>query len=161
MVQKTIHEDALTVGYTTSSKAVAFDKDGVLLNPLTILENGKLVQYYGSNQYANYLNMEPSGLLDTIQVTKGKSPIARLKAKPHLEIIALSGIQIDMYRGYIGGEVRLAVYFDGKQHFPVSGFSFSGNIDQCLMNIKLSKETVKLSTYVGPKVIKLTEMEIL
>jgi len=53
------------------------------------------------------------------------------------------------------------VYFDGKQYFPVSGFSFSGNIDQCLTSIKLSKETVKLSSYVGPKVIKLTNMEII
>jgi hypothetical protein len=53
---------------------------------------------------------------------KAKQVYERMKKKPHLEIIALSGIQIDMYSHYIGGEVRLAVYFDGKEYHPVSGF---------------------------------------
>jgi predicted Zn-dependent protease len=84
-----------------------------------------------------------------------------MKKKPHLEIIALSGIQIDMYSHYIGGEVRLAVYFDGKEYHPVSGFSFSGNIEKCLSALVMSKETTVLQGYEGPKYILLKNMEIL
>ena len=110
---------------------------------------------------SQYLGLKPSGLLATIVVGKGKTSYERMKKKPHLEIIALSGIQIDMYSHYIGGEVRLAVYFDGKEYHPVSGFSFSGNIEKCLSALVMSKETTVLQGYEGPKYILLKNMEII
>ncbi len=84
-----------------------------------------------------------------------------MKAKPHLEILALSGIQIDTYSSYIGGEVRLAVWFDGKNRIPVSGFSFSGNIDSVLSDLVLSKEVVANIGYRGPKCLILKGMDVL
>jgi predicted Zn-dependent protease len=86
---------------------------------------------------------------------------ASMAKKPHLEILALSGIQIDVFSGYIGGEVRLAVWFDGKRRQPVSGFSFSGNIDQALSDVVLSRETVDSVRYRGPRYLKLKNMDIL
>jgi predicted Zn-dependent protease len=160
-IQKAPIKDLLTISYIPSSKADAFDRDGVLLKPTTIVEKGKLVNYFGNNQYAQYLNMVPTGVFKTIKAEKGKVSIDNLTKKPHLEIIALSGIQIDMYSGYIGGEVRLANYFDGSKFIPVSGFSFSGNIDACLDKLVLSKETIKMDKYQGPKYIKLSDMSIL
>ncbi|MFA5766077.1 MAG: TldD/PmbA family protein, partial [Bacilli bacterium] len=85
----------------------------------------------------------------------------KLKKEPHLEIIALSNIQIDIYSGYIGGEVRLANYFDGEQVIPVSGFSFSGDLNKCLSNLYLSKETIIINRYEGPRYIKLIDIDIL
>jgi len=160
-IQKDVSGDYLNIGLKPSSKADAFDKDGVLLFPIKVIEKGIITNYYGSNQYAQYLDIKPSGLLRTIYVPKGKSSYEQMTKKPHLEIIALSGIQIEMYSGYIGGEVRLAIYFDGRFHHPVSGFSFSGNIDKCLSSLALSKETVEIEGYEGPKYIKLKEMEII
>ncbi|MDD3126857.1 MAG: metallopeptidase TldD-related protein [Candidatus Izemoplasmatales bacterium] len=160
-VQKDVKGDLLTVGYTLSSKANAFDNDGVIVKPVKVIENGILVNYYGGNQYAQYLNMKPTGNMSTVSVPKGKTAIDKMRKKPHLEIVALSGIQIDIYSGYIGGEVRLALYYDGKDYHPVSGFSFSGSIDACLSNIVLSKEMTNRITYQGPKYIKLPTMELL
>ncbi|MDP3131108.1 MAG: metallopeptidase TldD-related protein [Bacillota bacterium] len=160
-IQSEIQGDALSIGWTLSSKADAFDRDGVMLAPVRVVEAGKLVGYYGSNQYAQYLNLQPVGVFGTIEAAAGKTTIARMKAKPHLEIIALSGIQIDIYSGYIGGEVRLAVWFDGKNRIPVSGFSFSGNIDKALSDLVLSKETVQGVRYHGPKCILLKGMDVL
>ena len=160
-IQSEIKGDALSIGWTLSSKADAFDRDGVLLAPVRVIEAGKLVSYYGSNQYAQYLGLKPNGVYGTIEAAPGKTTIARMKAKPHLEIIALSGIQIDIYSGYIGGEVRLAVWFDGKNRIPVSGFSFSGNIDKALSDLVLSKETVQGVRYHGPKCILLKGMDVL
>lgn len=160
-IQKDVVGEYLDITVMPSSKADAFDQDGVLLSPTKIIERGLLANYYGSNQYAQYLNIKPSGILRTIGVAKGKSTYAKMKKKPHLEIIALSGIQIDMYSHYIGGEVRLAIYHDGKKDHPVSGFSFSGNIEKCLSDLSLSKEMASIQGYEGPKYLLLKNMEIL
>ncbi len=160
-IQKQVRGDRLSIGYQLSSKADAFDKDGVLLQPQLIIDEGKLVSYYGSNQYAQYIGLTPTGIMECLTVAKGTTPVAKMKLQPHIEIIALSGIQIDMYSGYIGGEVRLGVYFDGTNRIPVSGFSFSGNIDASLSDLTLSKETVKLADYVGPAFLKLSGLEII
>ncbi|MFA5697351.1 MAG: metallopeptidase TldD-related protein [Candidatus Izemoplasmatales bacterium] len=160
-VQKDVKGDLLTIGYGVASKADTFDRDGVIVKPVKVIENGILLNYYGGNQYAQYLGMNPTGIMDMVAVPKGKTTIEKMRKKPHLEIIALSGIQIDIYSGYIGGEVRLALYFDGVDYHPVSGFSFSGNIDACLSNIILSKEMVSRTAYQGPKYIKLPAMELL
>jgi len=160
-IQKDAEGDLLKIAYVPSSKADAFDKDGVILKPVDVIANGILASYYGGNQYAQYLKMEPTGIMDTIEVEKGATTLVRMCHKPHLEIIALSGIQIDMYSGYIGGEVRLALYYDGRDYMPVSGLSFSGNIDKCLKNIILSKEKTQVANYQGPKYVKLPGMDIL
>ncbi len=153
--------DKLTIGLRTNSPANAFDNDGVILKPITILDKGQLVNYYGSNRYAYYLHRQPTGNLNRIAVKPGKQTEADLRKDPHLEIIALSNIQIEIYSGYIGGEVRLANYFDGEKQIPVSGFSFSGDLNKCLSNLYLSKETTVLEQYEGPKSIKLIEIDIL
>jgi len=161
MIQKDVVGAYLDIALKPSSNADAFDRDGVLLQPVKVIEHGKVANNYGSNQYAQYLGVAPSGVLPTIFVPKGATGYAKMKKKPHLEIIALSNIQIDIFSHYIGGEVRLAVYFDGKDYHPVSGFSFSGNIDKCLSDLALSKERVTLKGYDGPKYILLKDMEVL
>lgn len=160
-IQKDVTGEFLTISLIPSSKADAFDSDGVLLSPVKVVDKGILVNYYGSNKYAYYLGLKPSGMMNTIKVEKGKSTYAQMTKKPHLEIIALSGIQIDMYSGYIGGEVRLANYFDGFVNHPVSGFSFSGNIEKSLSTLALSKETTIIQGYQGPKYLKIKNMEII
>ncbi|MFA5006663.1 MAG: metallopeptidase TldD-related protein [Candidatus Izemoplasmatales bacterium] len=161
MIQKDPKGDRLTVGWTLSTKADAFDRDGVLLAPVTVVDQGKLVSHYGSNQYAQYLGMKPTGSFPTLAVARGTTTAAKIMKKPHLEIIALSGIQIDVYSDYIGGEVRLAVWFDGKNYIPVSGFSFSGRIEAVLSDLVLSKETVDGLRYRGPKFLLLKGMDVL
>ncbi len=41
MIQKDIRGDALSIGWRTVSKADAFDRDGVLLSPVRIVEQGR------------------------------------------------------------------------------------------------------------------------
>ena len=160
-IQKNIKGDSLTIGIKANSKANAFDNDGTICKPCTVVEDGKLVNFYGNNQYAYYLGKASTGVPSMITLKNGKKSILDIKKKPYIEIISLSGIQIDMYSNYIGGEVRLANYFDGKKVTPISGFSFSGNIEECLSNLVISKEKVVLQNYEGPKYIKLSNIEIL
>lgn len=161
VLQNVEHGEKLTIGLDKRYPADKFDQDGVLLTPVTVLKNGKVESYYGNNRFAQYLGVKPTGNLAGLKVALGKTSSEEMFQGPHLEIISLSGIQIDIYSSYIGGEVRLAYYFDGKKKIPVSGFSFSGNLFKTLENIKISQEEHVTTTYVGPKYIRLPNVEVL
>ncbi|MCQ2400258.1 MAG: metallopeptidase TldD-related protein [Clostridia bacterium] len=150
----------LTIGLTPTSKQDFFDADGVLLNPQTVVENGVLKQFFGSNRYAYYLNEKPTGVFNKIVVKKGTKSVDSFKKKPYVEILDLSGIQTDICSNYVGGEVRLAIYFDGKNTYPISGFSFSANLQESIDTIELSKEESDLPNYKGSKYALIKNVEI-
>jgi len=161
VLQKVTDGEKLTIGLDRRYAADKFDGDGVLLTPVTVLKDGVVHANYGNNRFAQYLGVQPTGNLGGLKVSLGKTPKEEMFKGPHLEIISLSGIQIDIYSSYIGGEVRLAYYYDGTKKIPVSGFSFSGNLFKTLENIKISQEEFTTPTYVGPKFIKLLNMDVL
>jgi len=152
--------EALNITLIPSRKADFFDSDGVLLKDTPIISDGKIVDYYGNNRFAYYLGKKPNGNLNKLKVKPGKMQIEKLKKEQYIEIIDMSGIQIDLYAGYIGGEVRLANYYDGKEVYPISGFSFSGNLNEVINELNLSKETTDINGYVGPKYVLLKDIEI-
>ncbi len=153
--------DKLTVTLMPGSKADRFDGDGVLLEKTVVLDKGVLASYFGNNQYAQYLGLKPTGNMRFKKLEKGKKSSAELKREPHIEIISLSGIQVDPYADYIGGEVRLANYFDGEKSYPIFGFSFSGSLTESLKEISLSKETKKTTSYEMPSYALLKDLNIL
>ncbi len=160
MIQKNPKEDRISLTLSPISPADFFDQEGVLLKPVSVLSEGKLMNYIGGQQYASYCDETPSGRLRKVCVAPGSYPLTDLKSAPHLDIIALSGLQIEPYSGYIGGEIRLAIYDDGHTKTPISGISFSGNLDEALSQLKMSQETTNQMTYQGPTTIKLTGMHI-
>ena len=161
MIQSDDAKTKLNIAFAPSSSANAFDSDGIILHKHQVIEDGRLVNYYGSSQFGQYLGLTPSGNADELQVTKGKKTKEVLCKGEYLEIIALSGIQIDVYNDYIGGEIRLAIYHSDDTTYPVSGISFSGSYKKCLNELELSKEVIKISGYNGPKSIKLKSLNIL
>ena len=72
----------------------------------------------------------------------------------------MSAFQLDLYSDYLGGEIRLAYYHDGRKVTPVTGLSFSGSLRQCLNTIRLSAETTTREGYTGPKKAILEGMRI-
>lgn len=150
----------LNISLIPSRKADFFDSDGVLINETVIVSSGKIVDYYGNNRFAYYLNLKPNGTPQKIKVKAGNKKNEEIRTQPYIEIIDMSGIQLDLYASYIGGEVRLAKYFDGTNTYAISGFSFSGNLQQAINTLELSKETTDIQGYVGPKYILLKDMEI-
>ena len=151
----------LNLSLIPASKADYFDSDGVLLKEAKIITDGKLTSYYGNNRFAYYLGIKPTGMMSTYKVEKGKMSYEKMKKKPYIEILDLSGIQVDLFADYIGGEVRLANYFDGKNTYPITAFSFSGSLKKCINELEFSKEQTKIVDYIGPKYALLKDFEIL
>ena len=128
-----------------------FDADGTALKDTLIVDAGVAKTYWGGMRYAQYLNMEPTGNLSIYKLKNGTRTIDSLKKEPYLEVVSMSGIQVDLLSDYIGGEVRLGYYFDGTKVTPVTGISISGSLTNVLKNMYLSKEEEQQGKYFGPK----------
>lgn len=144
-----------------SDYSAAFDSDGFELADKTIVENGKVTGYYGMNRFAAYLGEKPTGNLRCVGVNAGTLSDGELEKTTYLECISLSGLQLDLYNDYIGGEIRLAyLHKDGKT-IPVTGISMSGRLSNVLSSIRLSDIVKVRRNYGGPYKVLLKGMEIL
>lgn len=144
-----------------SEYSAAFDADGVTLADKTIIENGKVTGYFGANRFASYLGEKPTGNLRCVSVGKGSLTDKELAEKPYLECVSLSGLQLDLYNDYIGGEIRLAYYRHDGITEPVTGISMSGKLSEVLAGIRLSDKTKVRGYYGGPYKVLLKGMEII
>ncbi len=163
-IQKAPSGDTLTVTMCGQLKgsvgSAAFDRDGCTLTDRKIIENGKAVSAYGATRYASYLEKEPTGDLRCIHAAAGTMEDCELSAAPYFKCVSMSGLQLDIYSDYIGGEVRLAYYFDGEKEIPVTGISISGKLSQALRSMRLSSQEVTREDYTGPKFACFSNMEI-
>lgn len=141
-------------------RSAGFDEDGMSLDRILLVENGSVVNYFGSNRYGQYLGEKPTGNLRCLLVEAGSASWAELEAAPYLEVVSMSGLQVDLNNDYIGGEIRLAYYCDGERLLPVTGISISGTFSDVLNRIRLSRETGIHDGYIGPDKAILTGMNI-
>ena len=137
-----------------------FDTDGLTLRDTRIVENGKALNYYGANRSGQYLGETPTGALQCMCVDAGSVPAEAFHKGPYLEIISMSGLQVDFYSDYIGGEVRLAYYHDGEKITPVTGISITGQIRDVLNNLRFSSKIAVENGYTGPSKAILRNMKI-
>lgn len=133
-----------------SIRSSKFDADGMSIGSIRIVENGKAVNYFGSNRYGQYLGEEPTGALPCLCADAGTADKDMFNNGVYLSVISMSGLQVDFYNDYIGGEVRLAYYNDGSKITPVTGISISGKLSEVLNNIRFSKEIAVHNGYSGP-----------
>lgn len=155
-VQKAPTGDKFSVtmkGSAEGSVASAlFDADGVTLKDTEIVKDGVVSAYFGSHRFAQYLDAPSTGNLSCMQVSTGTLTDEELKSVPHFRCVSMSGLQVDPFNDYIGGEVRLAYYCDGEKIIPLTGISISGKLSEALNSIRLSNEEICSGRYAGPKV---------
>ncbi len=143
------------------ASSALFDGDGTTLIDTEVIRDGTAVSYFGNHRYAQYLKAPATGELACLSVAAGSLSDSELNAAPYFECVSMSGIQLDVFHDYIGGEVRLAYYFDGKEKHPVTGISISGKLSEALSSLRLSNSVTQTGRYCGPKLGLLTGMEII
>ena len=146
--------------YEGCVRSAMFDADGLSLGSQRIVESGKAVAYYGSNRFGQYLGETPTGELRCLIADAGSLDAKALETAPYLQVLSMSGLQVDFYNDYIGGEVRLAYYHDGASVRPVTGISISGKLTEILSSIRFSQETTVYDSYHGPRNALLEHMTI-
>jgi len=163
-IQKSPAGDKLTVTMRGKMKgsvrSAAFDADGVTLKDTCVIEDGKAVGSFGPVRYACYLGEEVTGNLRCVEVNAGSMSEDELRSAPYFKCVSMSGLQLDIYSDYIGGEVRLAYYFDGEREIPVTGISISGKLSDALSSVRLASETTVYEEYKGPKFAAFENVEI-
>ncbi len=142
-------------------RSAPIDQDGIVLSEVKLVEQGVAKQYHGASRWGQYLKIaNPTGSCPIVVVAAGSKSVAEMHQEPYLECVLFSGLQVDAFSGYIGGEVRLGYYFDGHQVIPVTGFTISGNLAEVKANMRLSKEIIKQKNCVGPSHIEIKKMGI-
>lgn len=137
-----------------------FDSDGTTLTDTKVIEDGKVCSYFGGDRFAQYLGKPATGNLACYEVALGTLSDDVLTSAPYFECVSMSGLQVDIFSDYIGGEVRLAYYFDGEKKIPVTGISISGKLSDALNSIQLSNESTQTGRYAGPKLAVFEGIEI-
>ena len=140
--------------------SAGFDGDGLDLGEIRLIHEGVVENYYGSNRFGQYLGEKPTGALGCMCLKPGSVTEKDLAGKPWLEVISMSGLQVDFFNDYIGGEIRLAYYHDGDKALPVTGISVAGKLGQVLDHIRLSQDIAAYDGYCGPATAVLTHMHI-
>lgn len=160
-IQKAVSGDPITLTVcgriSGSVRSRSFDRDGMSLGSICLVEKGKTVNYYGSNRYGQYLGEQPTGDMQCLRVEPGTTQMPR---DEYLEVISMSGLQVDFFNDYIGGEVRLAYWHRNGEVVPVTGISISGSAAEILNGIHLTKETGVHGGYCGPEKAILQGMKI-
>jgi len=143
-----------------SVRSAACDVDGTTLVDAEVIRNGVAVGSFGSARFASYLGKKPTGNLGCVRVETGSLTDEELKKTPYFRCASMSGLQLDIYNDYIGGEVRLAYYFDGEREIPITGVSISGKLSDALANMRLSDQSTVYEGYFGPKLASFGGIEI-
>ena len=138
-----------------------FDSDGVALFPVRLIENGVVKARFGSHQFGYYLKEKrPTGRIPVMVVKPGSVEETDLKKGPYLRCVRFSGMQADLMNNFFGGEVRLGYYFDGEKEIPVTGFSIQGDFLAALKTMRLSKQTMTLENYQGPRFLYIPDVKV-
>ncbi len=163
-IQKEPKGDRLTLTMCGEVKgsvnSASFDGDGVTLIDTRIIEDGKAHALWGGTRFAQYLGKTATGNLGCMSVECGTLTEAEKRSAPYFRCASMSGLQVDIYNDYIGGEVRLAYYFDGEREIPVTGISISGKLSAALSSMRLSDEATTYESYRGPKFARFEGIEI-
>ena len=152
---------SMTARLRGSSRSAFFDGDGVKLADTALIEDGRVVGYFGSHRFASYLGEPETGELRCMTVASGTLTDAELDAMPHIECVSLSGLQVDLYNDYIGGEIRLAYrQADGKAE-PITGITMSAKLSEVLDTMRLSERIEVRERCAGPARLLLRGVKIM
>lgn len=145
-------------GSTASS---LFDADGVTLTDTTLIRDGEVVGYFGSHRFASYLREPETGDLPCVRLGTGTLTETELTEKPYVECVSLSGLQVDLYNDYIGGEIRLAYLHEGGQIQPLTGITMSAKLSEVLSSLRLSDTETVYQSYAGPDRLMMQQIALL
>lgn len=144
-----------------STMTSPYDDNGYVNSPVEIVKDGVIKNLWGPNVFGQYIKYDTKVNNRNFEVSAGSLEKKDISKEPYLEIVSMSGIQVDTMIGSFGGEIRLAIYHDGDKATPYHGGSISGMIAQHINTWKFSKELIKDNEYHGPKYLEIFNAKVL
>lgn len=133
-----------------------YSSEGIRLIKSTLVKDNIVKLITGDARFSHYLGIPAIGTYDSYEMRCGNTSLEQFKTIPHLRIVNFSDFQMNELTGQFGGEYRLAYYFDGTKCIPVTNGSISGNINELVKTMQLSKESQDSYHFHGPLAVAYT-----
>jgi predicted Zn-dependent protease len=144
-------------------KSYRFDNDGIPGQRTPIITNGVLEQYWATKQYADYLDIKPTGTFANFEILPGSVPWNDMLRSGERVILILQFSTFDPQpvSGDYLGEIRVGYEYraDGSV-VPLRGGSVSGNVATGLEHCLFSKETATFANYFGPRGVRFESAQV-
>lgn len=152
-------------------KTRPIDSDGIPARRFEIIRNGIFETPWSSKQYADYMNIEPTGLVSNIEIPIGHLSTRNLLCSdsPVLQVVAFSAMMPDTISGNFAAEIKLAYLHRNGQAIPIRGGSVSGNLLTGFNHAFFSTESELASyslvldqfgSYRGPSAIRFEQFQV-
>ncbi len=142
-----------SIRYGTAS--APFDRDGVALRRVALVEDGRLARYWTTKEYADLLGVEPTGALTNLVVPPGRTAERTLlRDGPTLEVVSFSWFNPDPVTGDFATEIRLGYEHRRGRVRPVKGGAVQGNLFDAFRRATFAREVEWLGSYRGPRSVR-------
>lgn len=137
-----------------------YSAEGIAMRDRPLMENGVLKTLHGGARFSWYLGRTPIGEYSAVRVPAGRVPAEELRRGKCLHVLSFSDFQMDQFSGHFGGEIRLAILYDGETATPVTGGSVSGSILDAQKRLTFSRELYSGAGYEGPKGLRIEGVRV-
>lgn len=144
-----------------SSKNHYFSLDGTEIQNVSLVKDGIVDNYWGTDQYLQYVGITHSSDVYNFKVSGGVMENDELAMQPHLKLVSFSDFNVDLMTGDYAGEIRLAYYYDENGNItPCTGGSISGNLKQSQNKMILSKQLSQYNHAIVPSFVVLADVNL-
>ncbi len=159
--------DALTIYsnavHPAGTRSFQFDSQGLPGARTRVIHDGRLERYWASNQYAQYLDIAPTGEFGNFEIPPGNTPWADLFKSTDRVILVVQFSTFDPQpvAGNYLGEIRVGYEYraDGTV-VPLRGGSVTGNVADGMLDCRFSREIETFDGYYGPRGIRFERAQI-
>lgn len=137
-----------------------FDDEGLPAQRLELIRDGRLTALVASQRYAEYLELPATGAFGNFEVAAGPTPLDRLLAEPHIEIVSFSWFNPSPITGDFTCEIRLGYMVANGQRTPFRGGTLIGNVLDALASVQFSAETGFYGDYAGPIAARFKQLKV-
>lgn len=148
-----------TVAFGVRSAPV--DGEGLPARRLDVLRGGRVERILASKRFADYLGIEATGTSGNTVVASGTLPEAELLQGPVIHLVSFADLRPNPMTGEFVTEIRLGyeIESDGTRR-PVKGGSVAGNVFDAFADCRMSRETIRVGGYHGPRSIRFGKLVI-
>lgn len=144
----------------TLCATVPYDAEGIPMQDLALVRDGKLCAVHGSNRFCRYLGVKPTGSYAKVKCENGSVSFEEMKKKPCLWAVSFSDFQMDDFSGHFGGEIRLAYLIEDGRITPVTGGSVNGSLLEAQKDLVFSTDRYLSSRFDGPYAVRLSDVSV-
>ena len=153
ITQKEASADKLNISLAPKNP---YSDEGVKLIHAVLIKDSVAKCITGNARFSFYLGIPAIGEYNCFDMECGNTTLDEMYKKPYLKIVNFSDFQMNELSGQFGGEFRLAYYYDGTNTIPVTNGSISGNINELVKTMRLSKENQQFYNFNGPLAVSYT-----